>query len=106
MFADFFIKTLLTFDRSCVIIILLLMYGLQCAAFGDLPAKEHHDISKIRVGDILKINNNSHSVIVLEVNSNGVVIAEGNINSQVLWGREFSTPDFQQNLTYIWTRYP
>lgn len=79
---------------------------LSDAAFGNLSAKEHHDISKIHVGDILRINNNSHSVIVLEVNSGGVVIAEGNINGQVLWGRELSAADLQQNLTYIWTRYP
>lgn len=79
---------------------------LSDAAFGDLPAKEHYDISGIRVGDIIRINNNSHSAIVLEVHSDGVIIAEGNINSQVLWGRKLSTADLQEKLTYIWTRYP
>lgn len=81
-------------------------FELSDAAFGDLPRTEHYDISKIRVGDILRINNDSHSVIVLEVHSDGVVIAEGNYDRSVHWGRFLSTAELQKNLTFIWTRYP
>ena len=79
---------------------------LSDAAFGDLPKKEHHDISAIKVGDILRLNGDNHSVIVLEVRSNSVIIAEGNYNSSVHWGRELTFSDIENTLTYIWTRYP
>lgn len=84
-----------------------------CAAFaGELSdavftnyVTEHHDISAIRVGDILRINGDSHSVIVLEVKSNSVIIAEGNYNSSVHWGREITFDELKKVLDYVWTRY-
>ena len=79
---------------------------LSDAAFGDLPRVEHHDVSRIRVGDILRINNNTHAVIVLEVTSSGVVVAEGNYNGKVHWGRVISNEELKNCLTYVWTRYP
>ena len=79
---------------------------LSDAAFGDLPSKQHYDVDEIRVGDIIRMNNDMHSVIVLEVNSGGVVIAEGNFNNSVHWGRKVSTTDLEDNLTNILTRYP
>ena len=78
---------------------------LSDAAFDGQPVSEHHDISRIRVGDILRINNDTHSVIVLEVRSDGVVIAEGNYNSSVHWERFLTTSELQSSLDYIWTRY-
>ncbi|MBQ7583245.1 MAG: hypothetical protein IJT24_01430 [Lachnospiraceae bacterium] len=53
---------------------------LSDAAFGDLPAYEKKDVvyDKLRVGDILRVDNNSHSVIILEKYDDGVIIAEGN----------------------------
>ena len=45
--------------------------------------------SKIILGDILRINNNTHSVNVLEVN--GIIsftIAEGNYSSAIYLGRD------------------
>ena len=63
---------------------------LSDAAFGDLPARMVSDFiyADIRVGDILRINNDSHSVIVLEKHSDHVVIAEGNYNNSIHWGRK------------------
>lgn len=52
---------------------------LSDAAFGDLPAREIPvKYENVNVGDILRINGNSHSVIVLRKNVAGVTIAEGN----------------------------
>ena len=80
-------------------------FELSDAAFGDQPRKEHHNVYNVRVGDIIRINDNTHSVIVLEVNPDGVVVAEGNYNSSVHWGRKFTYAELQERLTYIWTRY-
>ena len=81
-------------------------FMLSDAAFGTLPARTHENISDIKVGDILRVNNDSHSVIVLEVNDNGVVIAEGNYNSSLHWGRTISWSSLENTLTYVMTRYP
>lgn len=79
---------------------------LSDAAFGNLKARKHTDISNIKVGDILRINNDSHSVIVLEVKSNSYIVAEGNYNSKIHWGREITKSNLQANFNYVMTRYP
>ena len=62
---------------------------LSDAAFGDLPARmlTEFSFSDVSVGDILRINDDTHSVVVLEVHDDHVVIAEGNYNRSVHWGR-------------------
>lgn len=75
------------------------------AAFGeDTPVYKTYDLSKVKTGDILRINNNTHSVVVLDVYSDRVIICEGNYNSSVHWGRTLLFSDIQFN--YILTRYP
>ena len=80
---------------------------LSDAAFGDLPARMVSDFTydDVRVGDILRINNDTHSVIVLEKHSDHVVIAEGNYNSSIHWGRKLDRTAVEQ-ADYILTRYP
>ena len=79
---------------------------LSDAAFGDLPAQKHTNFDNIRVGDILRINNDEHSVIVLEVKDNSVIVAEGNMNSSIFWGREISLDEIKETGTEVLTRYP
>ncbi len=81
---------------------------LSDEAFGDLPAREIYDIKyeNVNVGDILRVNNNSHSVIVLRKTDAGLVVAEGNYNKTVHWGRVISKDDFLKNTNFIVTRYP
>ena len=62
-------------------------------------------IEDVRVGDILRLYNDSHSVIILEVHSDYVVIAEGNYNSSIHWGRKLTAEDVAA-ADYIMTRYP
>ena len=57
------------------------------AAFGNAPAYKFTDTSRIRAGDILRINNDTHSVVVLKVDGDKITIAEGNYNSSIHWGR-------------------
>ena len=80
---------------------------LSDAAFGELPAREVTDVklAEVRVGDVLRINNDTHSVIVLEVYDDHVVIAEGNYNRSINWGRTL-TKSKVEAATYLLTRYP
>ena len=80
---------------------------LSDAAFGDLPARLIREFTydDVRVGDILRINGNTHSVVVLEKHSDHVVLAEGNYNRSIHWGRKLSRSAVE-NADYILTRYP
>lgn len=80
-------------------------FALSDAAFGDVRARIHTDYTNIRVGDILRINGNTHSVIVLEVRANSVIVAEGNYNSSIHWGREIPISNLIGEGNYIMTRY-
>ena len=80
---------------------------LSDAAFGTLPARFVYDITldDVRVGDILRVNNDGHSVIVLEIYEDYVVIAEGNYNYSIHWGRKLSAEQVAK-ADYLMTRYP
>ena len=82
-------------------------FMLSDAAFGDLPARRYYDYNQVRVGDILRINNNPHSVIVTEVHADYVVLAEGNFNGAVHWGSTLTFDRINDGSTsYAITRYP
>lgn len=82
-------------------------FMLSDAAFGDLPARKvtEFEFSDVRVGDILRIYNNTHSTIVLEVHDDYVVTADGNVLGFVLWGNTYSA-DEVLSADYLLTRYP
>ena len=88
---------------------------LSDAAFGSLPARMYaaggFSYEDIKVGDILRVNNDAHTVIVLEVSDVGVVVAEGNISTgdhkgKVHWGRAISKEEVMSNTSHYITRYP
>ena len=81
-------------------------FMLSDEAFGTLPARVVRTFDDIRVGDIIRMNNDTHTVIVLKVKSTGVVVAEGNYNSSVHWGRFIPYSDINATGTYLMTRYP
>ena len=82
-------------------------YRLSDAAFGSLSARSVYNFTydDIRVGDILRIDNNQHSVIVLQKFSDHVVLAEGNYRSSVHWDRTLTRAQVMR-ANYITTRYP
>lgn len=80
-------------------------FAVSDAAFGDAAAVIHKDYNNIKVGDILRIYNDTHSVIVLEVRQNSVIVAEGNYNSSIHWGRELGFDEIIDSGSYIMTRY-
>ena len=47
----------------------------------------YDNLPKIHVGDGVRVMNDCHSVVVLEVDGTTVTVAEGNFNSSVHWGR-------------------
>lgn len=81
-------------------------FMLSDAAFGNLPARKHTNFSDIKVGDVLRMNNDTHSVIVLEINDDNVIVAEGNYNNKyVHWGRKVRRSEIQKTGDYVMTRY-
>ena len=81
-------------------------FMLSDAAFGTLPARRHTDIDNIRVGDILRLNNDSHSVIILGIDGDKITLAEGNYNNAVKWGRTMTREQVNKTANYVMTRYP
>ncbi|MDR0325640.1 MAG: hypothetical protein LBI19_06070 [Oscillospiraceae bacterium] len=80
-------------------------FMLSDAAFGDVPARYCTDFSELRVGDVVRINKDKHSVIILEMDGTTITVAEANYNSAVLWGRTFTYQAFESAFNYALTRY-
>ena len=82
---------------------------LSDAVFDNLPAraieKGNFTFEDVKVGDILRVEGNSHSVIVLQKTAGGVTVAEGNYKKTVHWGRAMSASAVE-NADFIITRYP
>lgn len=85
-------------------------FTLSDEAFGSLPARMYatnqFSFEDIKVGDILRVNTDTHTVIVLEVSAAGVVLAEGNYNGKVHWGRTMSKDEVMRDTSHYITRYP
>ena len=84
-------------------------FALICsdAAFGDLPVTSRHsDFDAVKVGDILRINFDTHSVVVLEKRADSVIVTEGNFNSSIHWGREISRQSLEDTQFTVQSRYP
>lgn len=82
-------------------------FMLSDAAFGDLPARMFTDYDVLRVGDILRVENDTHFVIILDVQESYITVAEGNYNYAVHWGRKIPMSSVRSaGTTYGLTRYP
>ena len=90
-------------------------FTLSDAAFGGLPARIYatgqFTFEDIKTGDILQVNGDAHTVIVLEVHDTGVIVAEGNIGTgdhqgKIHWGRAMSKEDVMGSTSHYITRYP
>ena len=81
------------------------VFMLSDAAFGDALAEQHTNFHQVQVGDIIRMDYNTHSVIVLAKSSNGVIVAEGNYNGSIHWGRQITFSEIEETGTYIMTRY-
>lgn len=73
--------------------------------FGSIPVYNFTDKSQIRIGDILRVDDDTHSVIVIEdLGNNKYRIAEGNYEHSIHYGRviDIEKSEFRYGLT----RYP
>lgn len=79
-------------------------------AFGSLPARKfsagQFEFANVKAGDILRVNNDTHTAIVLQTGDDGLVLAEGNFNGKVHWGRAMSVTEFERDVATYITRYP
>ena len=82
-----------------------LAFLLSDAAFGNRPAVQHMNFGSIKVGDIVRMEYNTHSVIVLKIVGSTAVVAEGNFDGKVHWGRTISLSEIRATGTYVITRY-
>jgi hypothetical protein len=84
-------------------------FALICsdAAFGTLPVSStHSNFDAIQVGDMVRVNHDTHTVIVLEKRSDSIIVAEGNYNSSIHWGREISRQSLIDGEFVVTSRYP
>lgn len=81
-------------------------FMLSDGAFGDLPARKHTNIDDIKVGDVLRVDQDTHSVILLSRDAQKITLAEGNYNGTVHWGRELTWDELKATFDYALTRYP
>ena len=79
---------------------------LSDAVFGDLPVDYHSDFEAIKIGDILRVNDGGHDVIVIDITEKGVVVAEGNFAGKVRWGAVYTKEQFVNSGGGVQTRYP
>lgn len=76
------------------------------SAFGDAPiTKTHSNFDEIRVGDILNINNDTHSMVVLYKLADSVIVTEGNYNSSIHWDRRVSRTALENDGFVVTTRW-
>ena len=94
-----------TVGKGCV----AFAFELTDAAFGKLPLRTlqrgRFIYEDLRVGDMPRVNNDTHTVVILEIHPDCVVVAEGNYNRSVRWGRRISRQEIIR-ADYVWTRYP
>ena len=83
-------------------------YGMQCAGFAgllsdrvfgtDAPARLFEDYDALRPGDQARIENDTHSVFILEKTDDYCIVAECNAamnNCRIDWGRKIPRDEMQ-----------
>ena len=85
-------------------------FKLSDACFGSNTTEFYAPISEfelteLRPGDILRVDDNTHSVLVVNLYDEGVVIAEANYNKSVHWGRNLPFDEIKETGTNVMTRY-
>ena len=87
-----------------------MMDMMEYASYNEYPIRiiegSYDNLPKIHVGDGVRVMNDCHSVVVLEVDGTTVTVAEGNFNSSVHWGRTIDLANPAEGFTYIATFWP
>ena len=82
--------------------------GTACYAFmmDMMEYASNYEYPIYIVGDGVRVNNNSHSVVVIETNGSVITVAEGNYNSTVHWGRKIDLANPNNGFTWVATFWP
>lgn len=79
---------------------------LSDAAFGQTKVGRYiYDFNKIRIGDVVRVNNNTHTIICIGVVEDGIIAAEGNASACTRWGSLYSWEELYSGGIYVLTRY-
>lgn len=81
-------------------------FKLSDIAFDELPARKTYNFDNIRVGDVVRVNNNTHSIICIKKSGNTYYFAAGNVNGKVTWNNKYTLKQIKKIGDYIFTRYP
>ena len=86
-------------------------FMLSDVCFGTIKATKVEPCpSSFKVGDVVRINDNTHSVIILKIESSTsesiITIAEGNFGSAIHWGRKITLQDMSDLCNYVLRRNP
>ena len=87
---------------------------ISVAVFGSYhvrPERKHSDFDELMVGDIARINNDTHSVVILDISDKFVTVVEGNstlisLTGRVRWGYAYPIDEFKEAFNHALTRYP
>ena len=84
-------------------------FMLSDVCFGNIKAQQLKPCpSQYKVGDVVRVDNDNHSVIIIKIDlsSNIITIAEGNYNSKIHWGRTYTGQAMGNTCNYILRRNP
>ena len=84
-------------------------FMLSDTCFGDIKSNKIQPCqNEYKVGDVVRINNDQHSVIILKIDSSmeQITIAEGNYGETIHWGRTFKFQSMNSVCNYILRRNP
>ncbi|MGN0316657.1 MAG: hypothetical protein ACI4E1_01855 [Lachnospira sp.] len=92
--------------------------GTQCLGFAslisdcifgaDAPVNSFTDFNQVRVGDHVRMNNDTHSAIVIEKGNDYIVVVECNADyktCQITWGRKITEETLNATNSWYITRY-
>ena len=84
-------------------------FMLSDVCFDDIKAQMLSKCpSTFKVGDVVRINNDTHYVIILKIDKSTktIIVAEGNYNYSVHWGRQFTIQNMQSLCNHVLRRNP
>ena len=76
-------------------------------AFGDKrDERKYTNFNEIRIGDMVRVNKNTHSMTVIAKDNNQFTFAEGNWGGKINWGRTMTIAELKDSFDYGLTSYP
>ena len=83
-------------------------YIMSDVCFGTLKTKLLYDCPNFKVGDVVRVGSDTHSVIILKIDhkTNIITIAEGNYAGSIHWGRTFTAESLKKSCNYVQRRNP